>query len=98
MTIVAQSGNFHRQISLDTTRDLYLLPCADGSLVRMEMDGRVRDTTKLGSSLCGVAYLQEQDMYILSDIGSHTRIFMVSAEQPTTVVRTLPDRNTFVGP
>ena len=38
LTNIIQLG-YYQQISLDTTRDLYLLPCADGSLMRMEMDG-----------------------------------------------------------
>ena len=55
-------------------------------------------TTDLGSSLCGVAYLQDQDMYVLSDIGKPTRVFVVSADKPTQVVRTLGNNNTLRKP
>ena len=98
MTNVTETEGLFRSISLDTTRDLYLLPCADGSLVRMEMDGRIRDTSKLGSSLCGVAYLQDQDMYVLSDIGNPAKVFMVSPDKESQVVRTCQDNNTFDKP
>ena len=56
------------------------------------MDGRVRDTTKLGSSLCGVAYLQDQDMYVLSDVGKPAGVFVVAADKPSQVVRTFQDK------
>ena len=82
-------------IAMDSHRDLYLLPCNDGSLVRMEMDGRVRDTTKLGSNLCGVAYIPDHDLYVLSDyVCGNSRVFLMSSDT-LTVVRSLGDKGTF---
>ena len=85
-------------IAIDSHRDLYLLPCNDGSLVRMEMDGRVRDTTKLGSNLCGVAYIPDHDLYVLSDyVHGNSHVFLVSPDT-LTVVRSLGDKGTFSQP
>ena len=84
-------------IAIDSHRELYLLPCNDGSLVRMEMDGRVRDTTKLGSKLCGAAYIPDHDLYVLSDYVDNSRVFLVSSDR-LTVVRSLGDKGTFSGP
>ena len=85
-------------IAMDSHRDLYLLPCNDGSLVRMEMDGRVRDTTKLGSNLCGVAYIPDHDLYVLSDyVCGNSRVFLVSYDT-LTVVLYLGDKGTFSDP
>ena len=79
----------YRQVIIDTKRDLYLLPCASGSLVRMDKDGRVRDTSKLGSNLCGVAYVPDHDLYVLSDINwLNSRVILVSPDT-LTVVRSL---------
>ena len=36
-------------VSVDSRRDLYLLPCDNGTLVRAGLDGTVTDTTNLGS-------------------------------------------------
>ena len=88
----------HSMIAKDSHRDLYILPCNDGSLVRMEMDGRVRDTTKLGSKLCGVAYIPDHDLYVLSDyVSSNSRVFLVSPDT-LTVVRSLGAKGTFSYP
>ena len=87
---------FSRQLAIDTKRDLYLLPCDNGSLVRMDKDGRVRDTTKLGSGLCGVAYIPDHDLYVLSDCEWYN-VFLVSPDT-LTVVRSLSDKGTFSDP
>ena len=85
-------------IAIDSHRDLYLLPCNDGSLVRMEMDGRVRDTTKLGSNLCGVASVPDHELYVLSDyVHGNSRVFLVFPDT-LTVVRSLGDKGTFNEP
>ena len=88
------AANDYRQVAIDTKRELYLLPCDNGSLVRMDKDGRVRDTTKFVSSLCGVAYVPDHDLYVLSDYVSCSRVFMVSADS-LTVVTTLRGKGTF---
>ena len=94
---VAATYDYH-QVVIDTKRDLYLLPCENGSLVRMDKDGRVRDSTKLGSNLCGVAYIPDHDLYVLSDIVlRNIRVFLVSPDT-LTVVRSLGRKGTFSRP
>ena len=76
-------------ISVDSRRDLYLLPCKNGTLVRADLDGTVTYTTKLGSNLCGVAYIPHHDLYVLSDyVYGNSRVFLVSPDT-LTVVRSL---------
>ena len=87
-----------RQIAMDTKRKLYLHACDNGSLVRMEMDGRVRDTTTLSSSLHGVAYIPNHDLYVLSDlVRFNSRVFLLKPDT-LTVVRCLGDKGTFRSP
>ena len=89
---------YSSMIAIDSHRDLYVLPCNVGSLVRMEMDGRVRDTTKLGSNLCGVAYIPDHDLYVLSDyVPGNSRVFLVSPDT-LTVVSSLGDKGTLSNP
>ena len=86
----------NRQIALDTTRDLYLLPCADGSLVRMEMDGRVRDVAILGFDLRGVTYVDPDDVYVVSDVSGYASRVLVVCPHTLTVTKRLGDRKTFI--
>ena len=74
----------YRQVAVDTSRSLYLLPGNNGLLIRMGTDGVVRDTTKLGADLCGVAYIPEIDLYALSDI-TINNVFLVSPANLTVI-------------
>ena len=57
-------------ISIDTKRDLYLLPTTDGTLVTMETDGNVKDTIKvIDAPLHGISYSNHGDIYVTSSGG-----------------------------
>ena len=57
-------------ISIDTKRDLYLLPMIDGTLVTMDTDGNLNDTIKvIDASLHGISYSNHGDLYVTSSAG-----------------------------
>ena len=56
-----------RGIAIDNLRDLYLLPCYSGELVRLEKSGKLKDKTKLSGNVSAVTYLAEEDRYAISD-------------------------------
>ena len=90
--------NFFREIDTDTKRDLHLLPCVNGTLLRIEASGKVKDAPELGSNLFGVAYLKEKDLYVVSDsAGSESKVMLVSPET-LKVTQTLGNRGTFTDP
>ena len=77
-------------IAIDSRRDLYLLPCDNGILVRAGLDRKVTDTTKLrrkrGRALDGVAYIPDYDLYVLSEYDDEKgRVFLVSPDTLTKV-------------
>ena len=59
-----------QSISIDTKRDLYLLPMVDGTLVTMDTDGNVKDTIKvIDAPLHGISYTNHGDLYVTSSAG-----------------------------
>ena len=88
----------YKQVSMDNHRDLYLITDKKSSLIRMESDGTIRDTIRFSSELCGVAYIAEHDLYVLSDYGKdYWRVFLVSPDT-LTEVRSMGDKSTFSTP
>ena len=63
---VAASGN----IAIDTQRGLYILPCTDGQVVRVNRSGEVKDRFKVGESLYDVCYFRPFDLYAFSEVKS----------------------------
>ena len=88
----------YRQVCMDNHRELYLIMDNQGCLIRMESDGTVRDTTHLGGVFSGVAYIAEQDMYVLSAYSEDDKcVFLMSPDTLTEVI-SLGDEGTFSTP
>ena len=85
-----------RQVSMDTHRNLYLIPSRYGFLVRMKSDGTLQDKTRLGVELYGVAYIADQDLYVLSDCVD--RLVLLVSPVNLTVVKTLGGKEMFSKP
>ena len=86
---------YYKQVSMDTRRNLYLIPIIAGSLIRMHSDGTVKDTTQLSKNLNAVAYIADQDLYVVSDCDvKYGRVSLVSPDT-LTVVRCLGDKGIF---
>ena len=86
---------YYKQVSMDTRRNLYLIPIIAGSLIRMHSDGTVKDTTQLSKNLNAVAYIADQDLYVVSDCDvKYGRVSLVSPDT-LTVVRCIGDKGIF---
>ena len=74
------AGDNGQGIAIDTKRDLYILPMTNGSLLTMDMNGKVIDTIKvIDKLLYGVTYC-ETDFYVTSSIDPH-QVYLID---PTT--------------
>ena len=77
-------------IAIDTKRDLYILPMADGSLVTMDMNGIVIDEIKLlKTTLNGAAYC-ETEFYVTSSIFPH-KIYLIDPNTKQKVASFSPN-------
>ena len=89
---------YHKQVSLDIKGNLILLSDNAGSLVRLELDGTIRDTTRIGTFIDAVAYIAKEDLYILSDSDNSNYHVLLVCPDTLAVVRSLGDKGTFNNP
>ena len=71
-------------IGIDPVRNLYLLPCYSGALVRLDKNGDLKDKTKLSGNIGDVTYLSNEDIYAVSDISTfrlYDNILLIDAEK-----------------
>ena len=82
-------------ISLDSHRDLYLAAC-DGHLTTVTMDGQRKDRINMkGCNLRGVAYIRENDLYVVSHVTEHKISLIDPRAKP--VVRSFGSRGSNPG-
>ena len=89
-------------VSIDTKRDLYLLPMVDGTLVTMDTDSNVKDTIKvIDASLHGISYSNHGDLYVTSsaagDYGGTEQVYVVDPNTKQTL-ETFKPTTTFMWP
>ena len=89
-------------ISIDTKRDLYLLPMTDGTLVTMDVDDNVKDTIKvIDAPLHGISYSSHGDIYVTSsaggDYGETDQVYVVDPNTKQTL-QTFKPTTTFKWP
>ena len=81
------ASTYYQNIALDTKRQLYLVPLANGCLITMDTVGIVMDTIKLSSkALYGVTY-SKNDFYVVSSVGLavNNKVYKID---PETKLRT----------
>ena len=92
-SIVGLSGD--GRLSIDSHRDLYLAAC-DGHLTTVTMYGHRNDRIDMkGCDLRGVAYIKQNDLYVVSDVTKHK----ISLIDPRTksIVRSFGSKGTRPG-
>ena len=83
------------RMSMDSHRDLYLAAC-EGHLTTVTMNGRRKDRIDMeGCKLRGVTYIRENDLYVVSDVTSHT--LKLIDPRTKSIVRSFGSRGTSPG-